>query len=113
MAKAHNPKTSKFIFPKSLTGILGLDDITSGGLPKNRPTLLLGNTGCGKIIMAMESLVNGIVLFNEPAVFMAFEEKTGELIMNVKSFGFDLTKHIAENKLHLQHVENVMDWKSM
>ena len=60
-------------FPKSKTGIQGLDEITSGGLPKNRSTLLLGDTGCGKTILAMEFLVNGIVLFDEPAVFMAFE----------------------------------------
>jgi circadian clock protein KaiC len=91
-------------FPKSLTGIQGLDVITNGGIPKNRPTLLLGNTGCGKTIMAMEFLVNGIVLFNEPAVFMSFEEKTEELEMNVRSLGFDLTKHLAENKIYLEYV---------
>src|SRR5450432_523373 len=96
MSKGRQSKTTKFIFPKSLTGIQGLDDITTGGLPKNRPTLLLGNTGCGKTIMAMEFLVNGVVLFDEPAVFMAFEEKTDELELNVKSLGFDLAKHVAE-----------------
>ena len=66
MSKVNKSKTSNFKFPKSLTGIQGLDDITTGGIPKNRPTLLLGNTGCGKTIMAMEFLVNGIVMFNEP-----------------------------------------------
>ncbi len=106
MAKVNNKsKTSNFIFPKSLTGIQGLDDITTGGLPKNRPTLLLGNTGCGKTIMAMEFLVNGIVMFNEPGVFMAFEEKTDELVMNVKSLGYDLTTHLANNKMHLEYVQ--------
>ena len=105
MAKAIKSKASNFKFPKSLTGIQGLDDITTGGLPKNRPTLLLGNTGCGKTIMAMEFLVNGIVMFNEPGVFMAFEEKTDELVVNVKSLGYDLDKHIADNKIYLEHVQ--------
>src|ERR1035437_1951254 len=106
MAKVNSKsKTSSFIFPKSLTGIQGLDDITTGGLPKNRPTLLLGNTGCGKTIMAIEFLVNGIVMFNEPGVFMAFEEKTDELVMNVKSLGYDLSAHLTNNKLHLEYVQ--------
>src|ERR1035437_6609388 len=106
MAKVNiKSKKSNFIFPKSLTGIQGLDDITTGGLPKNRPTLLLGNTGCGKTIMAMEFLVNGIVMFNEPGVFMAFEEKTDELVMNVKSLGYALGQHLTNNKLHLRNVQ--------
>ncbi len=98
-------KTTNFKFPKSLTGIQGLDDITTGGLPKNRPTLLLGNTGCGKTIMAMEFLVNGITMYNEPGVFIAFEEKTDELVVNVKSLGYDLEKHIADKKLHMEYVQ--------
>ncbi len=105
MQKANTSKITNFKFPKSLTGIQGLDDITTGGLPKNRPTLLLGNTGCGKTIMAMEFLVNGIALFNEPAVFMAFEEKTDELELNVKSLGYDLDKHIKNNKIYLEHIQ--------
>ncbi len=60
-------KANIFKFPKALTGIPGLDDITNGGIPKNRTTLLLGNTGCGKTIMAMEFLINGIVMFDEPS----------------------------------------------
>jgi circadian clock protein KaiC len=106
MSEIVKSKVSDFKFPKSLTGIQGLDDITGGGLPKYRPTLLLGNTGCGKTIMAMEFLVNGIVMHNEPGVFMAFEEKTDELEVNVKSFGYDLDKHLAENKMYLEHVQN-------
>ncbi|HMI65993.1 MAG TPA: circadian clock protein KaiC, partial [Cyclobacteriaceae bacterium] len=102
-------KKSRFKFPKSPTGIQGLDDITMGGLPKNRPTLLLGNTGCGKTILAMEFIVNGIVLYNEPGVFMAFEEKTDELVVNVKSLGYDLTRHIEENKFYLEHVQITRD----
>jgi len=105
MLKSDKSKASDFTFAKSLTGIQGLDDITMGGLPKNRPTLLLGNTGCGKTIMAMEFLINGIVIFDEPGVFMAFEEKAEELIVNVNSLGYDLKKHISENRLYLEHVQ--------
>lgn len=104
MQKGKQPQKTQFKLPKSLTGIEGLDDITTGGLPKNRPTLLLGNTGCGKTIMAMEFIVNGITMFDEPGVFMAFEEKTDELEMNVKSLGYDLRAHLAENKIYLEHV---------
>jgi circadian clock protein KaiC len=100
-----NKSSQPFKFPKSQTGIQGLDDILTGGLPLHRPTLLLGNTGCGKTIMAMEFLVNGINMFDEPAVFMAFEEKTDELVMNVKSLGFDLEQHVANNKIYLEHVQ--------
>ncbi len=106
MIKGDNSKNiPKFNFPKSPTGIQGLDDITTGGLPKNRPTLLLGNTGCGKTILAMEFLVNGITMYNEPAVFMAFEEKADELVVNVKSLGYDLEAHIARKKIYLEHVQ--------
>jgi len=104
MSKVIQTKKQDLKFPKSLTGIQGLDMITEGGLPMNRPTLLLGNTGCGKTIMAMEFLVNGIVLFDEPAVFFSFEEDIAELQLNVKSLGFDLDKHIAHNKLYLEHI---------
>jgi circadian clock protein KaiC len=97
-------KTSNLKFPKSITGIQGLDVITNGGIPKNRPTLLLGNTGCGKTIMAMEFLVQGIEMFNESGVFMSFEERTDELEINVRSLGFDLNKHLADNKIYLEYV---------
>ena len=97
-------KSKKIQFPKSPTGIQGLDEITNGGIPKNRPTLLLGNTGCGKTIMAMEFIVNGIEMFDEPAVFIAFEEKKDELVINVKSLGYDLDKHIADNRLYIEQV---------
>ncbi|MES2397189.1 MAG: circadian clock protein KaiC [Bacteroidota bacterium] len=104
MLKVKKLKATNLKFPKSLTGIQGLDEITTGGLPKNRPTLLLGNTGCGKTVMAMEFLVNGIVLFNEPGVFIAFEEKADELAMNAKSLGYDLDKLRSANKIYLEHV---------
>jgi circadian clock protein KaiC len=87
MPKVIKAKKSTFSFPRTATGIQGLDDITNGGLPKNRPTLVLGNTGWGKTIMAMEFLVNGISIFDKPGVFMSFEEKTDELETNVRSLG--------------------------
>ncbi|MCZ7626005.1 MAG: KaiC 1 [Candidatus Methylomirabilota bacterium] len=90
--------------PKSPTGIQGLDEITGGGLPKGRPTLVCGGAGCGKTLLAMEFLVRGAVQFGEPGVFMAFEESAKELTQNVASLGFDLHALIARKKLSLDHV---------
>jgi len=104
MAKVKKSKNVANNFLKSPTGIQGFDDITDGGLPKNRPTVLLGSTGSGKTIMAMEFLVNGITMFDETGVFMAFEENTYELTTNVRSLGYDLNKHVAENNLYMEHV---------
>ncbi|HUR66763.1 MAG TPA: circadian clock protein KaiC [Chitinophagaceae bacterium] len=92
------------LLPKVLTGITGLDEITEGGLPKGRPTLVCGGPGCGKTLLSMEFLVKGATLFNEPGVFMAFEEKAEELTANVKSLGFDLEKLEKNKKLRLDHV---------
>ena len=97
-------KSKVFQFPKSPTGILGLDEITNGGIPKNRPTLLLGNAGCGKTLLAMEFLVKGIELFDEHSVFMSFEENKDELVMNVKSLGYDLDTYTANNKIYIEQV---------
>src|SRR5262245_29499550 len=74
--------------PKAPTGISGLDDITTGGLPRGRPTLVCGNAGCGKTMFAMEFLVHGATRFGEPGVFMAFEETRDELVRNAASLGF-------------------------
>ena len=109
ISTSNKSATSNFKFPKSVTGIDGLDEITFGGLPKNRSTLLLGNTGCGKTIMAMEYLVNGIMLFDEPAVFLTFEEKKEELVVNVKSMGYDLKTLIANNKMYIEQVRISQD----
>ena len=77
---------------KALTGIDGLDEITGGGLPAGRPTLLCGAAGCGKTMLAAEFLINGATKFDEPGVFMMFEESAEELAQNVLSLGFDLRK---------------------
>jgi len=89
---------------KSPTGILGLDQVLEGGLPQGRPTLLCGTAGCGKTILAMEFLVRGATEFNEPGVFIAFEENAKELTDNVASMGFDLARLSKHKKLFLDHV---------
>jgi circadian clock protein KaiC len=90
--------------PKAPTGIQGLDEITAGGLPKGRPTLICGSAGCGKTLLSMEFLVRGAMEYKEPGVFMAFEENTEELTQNVRSLGFDLDKLVRQNKIVLDHV---------
>jgi circadian clock protein KaiC len=90
--------------PKSKTGITGLDEITGGGLPKGRPTLICGEAGCGKTLLSLEFIVRGATEFDEPGVFMAFEEKAEELVMNVASLGFDLAKLQADKMVRLDHV---------
>ena len=92
------------VFSKSRTGIKGLDEITGGGLPAGRPTLVCGGAGCGKTLLALEFLVRGATLYDEPGVFMAFEETADELTSNVASLGFDLGDLIARRKLHVDYV---------
>lgn len=91
-------------FPKSPTGIEGLDELTGGGFPNGRPTLICGSAGCGKTLMAMEFLVRGIMEFNEPGVFMAFEETVDDLTSNVASLGFDLEELKNKKMLKVDHV---------
>jgi circadian clock protein KaiC len=90
--------------PKAPTGIGGLDEITLGGLPKGGPTLICGSAGCGKTLLAMEFLVHGATQFNEPGVFMAFEETANDLTQNVASLGFDLKDLVARKKMVLDFV---------
>ncbi len=89
---------------KSRSGIRGLDEITGGGLPAGRPTLVCGGAGCGKTLLAMEFLVRGARDYDEPGVFMAFEETGEELADNVASLGFDLKDLVAHKKLLLDYV---------
>src|ERR1035438_10237314 len=90
--------------PKCPTGIQGLDEITGGGLPRGRPTLVCGGAGCGKRLLAAEFLVRGAVQFGEPGVFMAFEETEAELRANVASLGFDLAGLILRKKIVIDYV---------
>jgi circadian clock protein KaiC len=89
---------------KSRTGIVGLDEITGGGLPRGRPTLVCGSAGCGKTLLAMQFLVNGAVRFGEPGVFMAFEETEPELVDNTRSLGFDLGRLKRRKRILVDHV---------
>lgn len=103
--------------PKTPTGISGLDEVTGGGLPRGRPTLVCGPAGCGKTLVATEFLVRGISQFDEPGVFVTFEESGDDLIANVASLGFDLAQLEADGRLVIDHVsvnggemEEAGDW---
>lgn len=102
--KKPEQKTSNMHLPKSPTGISGFDEITLGGLPTGRPTLVCGGAGCGKTLFGIEFLVRGATQFNEPGVFMSFEETSEELTLNVASLGFDLNDLIKNKKIALDHV---------
>jgi circadian clock protein KaiC len=90
--------------PRCPSGIQGLDEITGGGLPRGRPTLVCGSAGCGKTLLAAEFLVRGAVQFGEPGVLMAFEETEAELQANVASLGFDLAALVRRKKILLDYV---------
>jgi circadian clock protein KaiC len=90
---------------KSPTGISGLDEVTGGGLPLGRPTLVCGPAGCGKTLLAMEFLIRGITEYGEPGVFVAFEETVDELVANVASMGFDLQRLQDDHVLVMDHVQ--------
>lgn len=94
----------KLNLPKAKTGIQGLDEITRGGFPRGRPTLICGSAGAGKTLLSMEFLVRGVTEYNEPGVFMAFEETAAELTQNVRSLGFDLDELVRRKKLALDFV---------
>lgn len=89
---------------KTLTGITGLDEITGGGIPAGRPTVICGEAGCGKTLVSLEFIVRGAMQFNEPGVFIAFEEKAEELAMNVGSLAFDLEQLQRDKKLKIDYV---------
>src|ERR1700729_4179032 len=98
------PAINRRVLPKAPTGIQGLDEITGGGFPRGRPTLVCGSAGAGKTLLAMEFLVRGATEFNEPGVFMAFEETAPELAQNVRSLGFDLDDLARKKKLTVDYV---------
>ena len=98
------PASTPVRLPKCPTGIQGLDEITGGGLPRGRPTLVCGGAGCGKTLLAVEFLVRGAALFDEPGVFMAFEETEKELKANVASLRFDLDGLVQRKKIVVDYV---------
>jgi circadian clock protein KaiC len=89
---------------KAPTGITGLDEVTLGGLPRGRATLICGGAGCGKTMLAVEFLVNGVRDYGEPGVFVAFEETKDELVVNAASLDFNLDKLVRQGKLAIDHV---------
>jgi circadian clock protein KaiC len=99
-----NGVTPQKMLEKAPTGISGLDEITSGGLPKGRPTLVCGSAGCGKSMFAMEFLVRGILEYDEPGVFIAFEETPEDLEKNVASLGFNLQELEDRGKLIVEYI---------
>src|SRR4249919_2591669 len=102
--KGSKSTTSAGLLPKCPTGIQGLDEITGGGLPRGRPTLVCGGAGCGKTLLATEFLVRGAVQFDEPGVLIAFEETEKELKANVTSLGFDLAGLVRGKKIVIDYV---------
>src|SRR6266852_10002506 len=97
-------RTSRIPLPKTPTGIDGLDEVTGGGLPKGRTTLVCGSAGCGKTLLAMEFLVHGALQYGEPGLCMEFEEAPEKLTANVRSLGFDLHALVKRKKLLVDHV---------
>ncbi len=104
MATDDRPMSGAKGFPKAPTGIHGLDELTRGGLPRGRPTLVCGSAGCGKTMLGIEFLVRGATQFDEHGVLMAFEETGEELTANVRSLGFDLDELVRQRKLALDYV---------
>jgi circadian clock protein KaiC len=90
--------------PKARTGIAGFDEITKGGVPQGRPTIVCGGPGCGKTMFAVEFLVRGATEFGEPGVLMTLEETAAEMNKNVKSLGFDLDDLAARKRLVMDYV---------
>src|SRR5580658_3075379 len=86
------------------TSITGFDEITGGGLPAGRPTLVCGGAGCGKSLFATEFLVRGALQYHEPGILMTFEETTDDIKKNVASLGFDIADLVARKKLAIDHV---------
>jgi len=103
-ATSRRPRSKPTALQKEPTGIPGFDEITRGGVPQGRPTLICGTAGAGKTLFAMEFLVRGATQFNEPGVFISFEESDQELATNVASLNFDLNELVAEKKLVLDYV---------
>jgi circadian clock protein KaiC len=97
-------KSSQNILEKSPTGIRGFDEITDGGVPKGRSALLVGAAGSGKTVFGMEFLVRGALQYNEPGVFMSFEENETDLAKNFNSLGFNLPELIAQKQLFVDYV---------
>jgi len=104
MPKRHLPIADTDRLSKALTGIAGFDDITGGGLPAGRPSLICGSAGCGKSLFGIEFLVRGATQFGEPGVLMSFEESAADIRKNVSSLGFNIADLVACKRLVIDHV---------
>src|ERR1017187_2163951 len=102
--KSYESENHQKPLPKCPTGIHGLDEITFGGLPRGRPTLVCGGAGCGKTLLGLEFLVRGAKDFDEPGVCLSFEETAEELAANVASLGFDVAALVARKKLSIDYL---------
>ncbi len=105
MSKGKSSSQGSFSLPKAPTGICGLDEVTGGGLPLGRTTLVCGGAGSGKTLLAMEFLAHGAIDCGEPGVFMSFEEKERGLITNFASIGIDLKQLCEDRKMDMEYVE--------
>lgn len=107
-----NPRTLKRDqLHKCPTGIKGLDEVTEGGLPRNRTTLICGGAGSGKTLLGIDFLINGAANYDEPGVFMSFEETKDELYQDVASLNLDLKGLVSRKKILLDHV--VLDYRDI
>lgn len=104
MIPTDRPSALRNMLQKCPTGIQGLDEVTNGGLPKGRPTLICGAAGCGKTLLSMEFLVRGATQYGEPGVFLSFEETSEELTQNVASLGWDLEQLVADKLISVDHL---------
>jgi circadian clock protein KaiC len=93
------------LLKKAPTGIHGFDEITDGGLPAGRPTLVCGSAGCGKSLLGLEFLVRGATQYGEPGVLMTFEERAEDIARNAASLGFDTDALVAKRKLIIDFVK--------
>ncbi len=99
-----HPRINPAPIAKAPTGISGFDEITGGGLPRGRPTLVCGSAGSGKTVFSMQFLLNGAVRFHEPGVFVSFEEPTDELTLNLASIGYDIPALVRRRMVIIDHV---------
>ena len=104
MTSSDPPKSRESAVPKCATGIRGLDEITNGGLPRGRPTLVCGGAGSGKTLLASEFIIRGAAQYDEPGVIVLFEETAEELSDNVRSLGFDLDDLVAKRRAVIDHI---------
>jgi circadian clock protein KaiC len=105
MASRSKKRSLSTALRKAPTGISGFDELTGGGLPAGRPTLICGAAGAGKTLFSIECIVRGAISFGEPGVIMTFEEKAGDLETNVSTLGFDLKKLQRDGLLKIDHIE--------